>query len=311
MNAAAPSITAIILSYNEEIHIERCIERLRLLAQRILVVDSFSTDRTVALARGLGAEVHQRRFVNQAEQFQWALDTIAIDTDWTLRIDADEYFEPALIAEVAERAALLPPEVTGIVFRRKMIFRGRWIRWGTYYPVYLLRMWRTGAARMEQRWMDEHLQLLRGTSVELLRGDFVDENLQTIGLWTDKHNRYATRHMVDFVGRKHGLVPTEPFPTDRRARIKRWMRERLFGGAPLYLRSLLYFVYRYFVRLGFLDGRQGFVWHFLHGFWYFMLIDAKIDEAETQIRRHGVESFGPWLAARYHMHDILPSGDPR
>ena len=299
-------ITAIILTYNETLHIGRCIERLNYWCSKVIVVDSFSSDDTVAIAQSAGAEIHCRTFVNQAEQFQWALSTIPIDTGWVLRVDADEYFEPALIAEIDERLPSMDPETTGLVFRRKMIFRGRWIRWGTYYPVFLLRLFRNGAARMEQRWMDEHLQLLRGRSELLLRGDFVDENLQTIGAWTDKHNRYATRHMVDFVGRRIGLIPTEPMPTERKARTKRWLREKAFGAAPLYLRSGLYFFYRYFVRLGFLDGRHGLLWHFLHGFWFFMLIDAKIEEAERQIAEHGEASLPQWLADRYGVTELLP-----
>jgi glycosyltransferase involved in cell wall biosynthesis len=302
-------ITAIVLTHNETLHIGRCLERLRHWCAKIVVVDSFSSDDTVAIARAAGAEVHSRAFINQAEQFQWALDTIPIPTGWVVRVDADEYFEPALIAEIVERLPTLDANTTGVVFRRKMIFRGRWIRWGTYYPVFLLRLFRAGAARMEQRWMDEHLQLTHGNSVVFTRGDFVDENLQTIGAWTDKHNRYATRHMVDFVGRRAGLIPTEPMPTGRKPRTKRWLREKVFGKAPLYLRSWLYFNYRYFARLGFLDGRQGFVWHFLHGFWFFMLIDAKIDEAERQIAAHGEASLPQWLADRYGFADLLPGSE--
>jgi glycosyltransferase involved in cell wall biosynthesis len=304
-NSATPTITAIILTFNEELHIRRCIERLKSWCARIIVVDSFSGDRTVDVCRELGAEVHQRAFINQAEQFQWALDSIPVHSDWVLRVDADEYFETALIAEIQERLPSLSSEVTGIEFRRKMIFRKRWIRHGTYYPVVLLRLWRTGTARIEQRWMDEHVTQLRGGRMLFGKGDFVDENLQTIGAWTAKHNNYATRHMIDFVGRETGLIPTEPMPSSRKARTKRWLRESIFGGAPLYLRSVLYFVYRYIFRLGFLDGKQGFVWHFLHGFWFFMLIDAKIDEARTQIKAEGSHSFPRWVADRYGFRDLL------
>lgn len=296
---STPSITAIILTYNEELHIARCIERVQPLAQRVVIVDSYSSDRTVEIARGLGAEVVQHEFVNQATQMQWALDSLKIDSDWTIRLDADEYLEPALIEELAGRLDALAPDVTGVVLRRKLVFRGRWIRWGSYYPVYLLRVWRSGLARVEQRWMDEHMALLHGHTVTFTDGDFVDENLQTIGSWTEKHNRYASRHMVDFVGRSVGLVPSEPWPTERRARSKRWLRERFYGGAPLYLRSVAYYIYRYIFRLGFLDGRPGFVWHFLHGFWFYVLIDAKIDEARTFLKDNDAAAFPGYLKARH------------
>ena len=142
---ASVSMTVIILTYNEEIHIERCITRIAPLVERIIVVDSFSTDATVEIARRVGAQVHQRAFKNQAEQFQWALDTIKIDSAWTLRLDADEYLEDALIAELRAELATLPATVTGLRIKRKVYFRGRWIRWGGYYPTVLLRIWRSGA----------------------------------------------------------------------------------------------------------------------------------------------------------------------
>lgn len=304
------SITVIILTFNEEMHIARCIENVLSFAERVVVVDSFSTDRTIDLARGLGAEIHQRAFKNQADQFQWALDSIRLSSDWVMRLDADEYLEAALIAELRRRLETLPSEVSGINLKRKVIFRDRWIRWGGYYPTYLLRIWRNGAGRMEQRWMDEHLVLDHGATVTFYN-DFVDHNLNDITWWTDKHNRFSTRQMVDFINLEYGL-----FPIDRRmergatrqARVKRFLRNAVFARAPLYVRGLLYFVLRYIVRLGFLDGRQGLVFHFLQGCWNWMLVDAKIDEARTFIRAHGVEAFKAHLKSR---HGIDVNGAPR
>jgi glycosyltransferase involved in cell wall biosynthesis len=183
------SITAIVLTGNEEVHIERCLARIRTLVRRMIIVDSFSTDGTVALATRLGAEVVQRRFENQAEQFQWALDALAIDTEWVLRLDADEYFEPTALEEIATRLPTLPAEVTGVDFKRKFYFMDKWIKWGGYYPTILTRLWRTGAARIEQRWMDEHAILTRGRATLFERGDLVDENLAGIDAWMTKHNR--------------------------------------------------------------------------------------------------------------------------
>jgi len=298
------SITAIILTLDEEIHIEGCIQRIAPLVERIVVVDSFSSDRTVEIARRLGADVHQRAFKHQADQFQWAQENCAISTDWVLRLDADEYLEQPLIDEIRERLDFLSEEVTGIDFKRKVIFKGRWIRFGGYYSTILTRMWRAGAARYEQRWMDEKVVLTRGRSVLLSGGDLVDENLKDIGWWTEKHNRYATRQMVDFINLEYGLFPIDE-AVDRRAHAQarriRFLRNRVFARAPLYWRSVLYFIYRYFMRLGFLDGRRGFVWHFLQGFWYFVLIDAKIDEARKFITENGIEAFRERLVREHHI----------
>lgn len=294
-----PSITVIILTFNESIHIERCIQRIAPLAQRIVVVDSFSTDGTQDIARKLGGEVMERAFKHQADQFQWALDNCKVDTDWILRLDADEYLEDGLIQAIRQEIDTLPPDVTGLNLKLKVVFQGRWIRFGGYYETLLTRMWRTGVGRYEQRWMDERVVLAHGHSIRMHGGDLVDECLKDIGWLIDKHNRYATRQMVDFINREHRLFAIDD-RVDRnahaQARWKRFLRNKIFARSPLYVRSMLYFFYRYFLRLGFLDGRQGFVFHFMQGFWFFVLIDAKIDEGRTFIKQHGVEKFREHLA---------------
>jgi glycosyltransferase involved in cell wall biosynthesis len=291
-----PSITAIVLTKNEEAHMARCIKALAPIAQRIVVVDSFSTDRTVEISKSHGAEVLQNNFVNQAVQFQWGLDHIKIDTDWVLRIDADEYFLPEAVAEIVARLPALPADVTGIEFRRRFIFRGRWLRHGRYYPVTLLRLWRKGAATIEQRWMDEHIVLTRGQSVLFKQGDFVDENLNGITAWVDKHNRYATRHMVDYINLEHHLFAEDTRILNTHRAGRRKLKTDVYARAPLYLRAFLHFCYIYFVRLGFLDGKQGFIYYVMHGFWYYVLIDAKIEDARAFIREYGLDAFKRHLA---------------
>jgi glycosyltransferase involved in cell wall biosynthesis len=265
-----------------------------------VLIDSFSTDATVELAQKYGAEVLSHAFKNHADQFRWGLETAAPSTEWVMRIDCDEYFEEEALAALAALLPTLPPDATGISVRRKLIFRERWIRHGRYYPVVLLRIWRQGAAEMEQRWMDEHMVLLRGRAVLLEGGDLVDHNLAGLDAWTAKHNRYATLAMVDAINREYPL-----FEEDRRiegsdsaARRNRFLKNSVYGRAPLYLRALMLFLYRYLFRLGFLDGRIGFAFHVLHGFWVFLLIDAKIDEARDFIAAHGLGAFRQRLRAQ-------------
>ncbi len=293
-------ITLIVLSYNEAVHIERCLSRVAPWVERIVVIDSFSNDATVALAQSCGAEVLQHPFLNHADQFRWGLQAAAPTTEWVMRIDCDEYFEDSAWPALAALLPTLASDVTGVEIRRKFIFREKWIRHGRYYPVVLLRLWRNGAAEMEQRWMDEHMTLTRGRSVLLEGGDLVDHNLAGIDAWTAKHNRYATLAMVDALNRQYPL-----FEEDRRvedstgaASRNRFLKNSVYGRAPLYLRALLLFFYRYVFRLGFLDGRIGFVFHVLHGFWVFLLIDAKIDEARDFIRQQGLEAFKQRLRAQ-------------
>lgn len=297
-------ITAIILTFNEELHLTRCLSRVIPWVEQVVVVDSFSSDRTVEIARAHGADVLQNPWKNYACQFQWALDHARIETPWVMRLDADEYWEDAAVAELRARLPVLPSDVTALRARLKVVFRGRPIRHGRHYSTWLTRIWRREAGSIEQRWMDEHIVLSHGRTLTLQNGDLVDHNLNDLGWWVDKHNRYATRHMVDFVSREHGLfVEDRRLETSREGRRKRFLKHGLYGRTPLYLRATLFFLYRYVARLGFLDGRQGFLFHFMHGFWLMMLIDAKIDEARRFIRAHGLDAFRLHLAEQ---HGIEP-----
>lgn len=294
-------ITAIVLARDEAVHIGRCIERLKPLADRIIVVDSFSSDATVAIAEAGGAEVWQHEFRNYALQYQWALDRLAQTGGWIVRIDADEWLEERAIAALRRRIAAAGPDLAAFDIRRKVIFRGRWIRWGGYYNTVLTRVWRGGAARIEQRWMDEHIIVERGRIERIVEGDLVDENLKDITDWTAKHNSYTTRQMVDFVNLEYPLLPRtyEQGALTKAAKLKRFLRNGVYARSPLYLRAMLYFIQRYVFRLGFLDGRPGLVFHTLQGFWNFFLMDAKVDEAREYIATHGLDAFRQHLLDRH------------
>ncbi|MCK4841072.1 MAG: glycosyltransferase family 2 protein [Methylococcales bacterium] len=284
------NITVIILTYNEELHIERCIRSLLSFAKQIFIVDSFSTDNTVVIAEGLGAKVLTNPWVNYAEQFQWGLDNCPIETDWVMRMDADEYIEADLQQEIIEKLPLLESTITGVNLKRKHHFLGRWIKWGDRYPLVLLRIWRTGMAQIEQRWMDEHIVLNSGESVTF-EGDFVDDNLNTVEWFIDKHNKYASREMIDIVNQKYQLFDSDESIQHSdavQAKIKRFIKEKIYNQLPVFVRPTLYFIYRYFLRLGFLDGKEGFAYHFMQGFWYRCLVDLKVLEAERKLK--GAES---------------------
>ncbi|WP_024298406.1 glycosyltransferase family 2 protein [Methylomicrobium lacus] len=279
-------ISVIILTYNEELHIERCINNMLLIAKEVFVVDSYSTDRTVEIAQSLGAKVYQNTFVNQALQFQWALDNCPVKTDWVMRMDADEYLESLLVEEIIRKVPELPNNINGIYFKYKLHFLGRWIKHGDRYPLILLRLWKNGQAHIENRWMDEHIVLDAGKSI-IFDGHFVDANLNTIEWFIAKHNRYASREMIEILNQKYHLFhrngSVAESETSQR-KIKRLVKERLYNKLPLFARPIFYFCYRYFLRLGFLDGKEGFAYHFMQGLWYRCLVDLKCLEAERSLR---------------------------
>src|SRR5215469_12088371 len=155
------TLAAIILTLNEEKHLERCLRSLRDLVTEILIIDSGSTDQTTTIARRFGARVLVNPWTNYATQFNWALDHGGITSDWCLRIDADEFLSDALRRALAAFLANAVPdaEVTGVAVRRTMIFLHRPLRWGTMGNRFMLRLFRTGVGRCEDRWMDEHIVL--------------------------------------------------------------------------------------------------------------------------------------------------------
>lgn len=300
MTGAADRVTAVVLTFNEAVHIDRCLARLMAVADRVLVIDSFSSDATVEIARAHGAEVLQHAFVNHAAQFQWGVDQANIAGGWIFRIDADEYIEESLAAEIRCRLPTLGPDVGAIAMRRKVFFQGQWIRWGGYYPTILTRLWRVGAASIEQRWMDEHVLVHHGRTLLFKQGDLIDDNLKDLTDWTAKHNNYATRQAVEFLSLEYPLLPQRTTGTlNTGARVKRLLRNGLYAKTPLYLRVFLYQFQRYVLRLGFLDGPKGLVFHTLQGFWNFFLVDAKIAESREYIGRHGLAAFRHHLAERH------------
>ena len=269
-------ISVIILTKNEEANLTDCLTSLQTLEADIFVVDSSSTDRTVAIAQQAGCKVFEHPFENQAQQLNWALQNLPIQTSWIMRLDADERLTPELVEELKRVLPQTPDGITGYQVKRRVFFMGRWIRHGGYYPTWLLRIWRRGFGTCEQRWMDEHIVLSRG-KIANLQHDIIDENQKGLSFWTDKHNRYADREVKDLLS----IMSAESDDLLKggqlsQARRRRWVKSNLYTRSPLFFRAFLYFLMRYTIGLGFLDGIEGLIFHFLQGFWYRFLVDAKI-----------------------------------
>lgn len=279
-------LAVVILTHNEALHIGRALDTVAGIASEVFLIDSGSTDGTIEIAEARGAKVLSNPWTNHAVQFQWGLDNAPITADWIMRLDADEIIEPELAAEIARRLFDLPADVTGVNLKRKHVFMGRWVQHGGRYPLVMLRIWRRGVGRIEQRWMDEHALLKHGRAVTF-EGDFADCNLNDLTFFTDKHNKYATREAVDVINRRRNLfardVDLTADQTSKKAAVTRFIKEKVYNRIPFQVSALGYFLYRYVFQLGFLDGREGAIYHVLQGFWYRYLVGAKVFELETAI----------------------------
>lgn len=259
-------LAVIILQKNEALHIRRCIEKLRPLEPRqVFVVDCFSTDGSDKIAQDMSATVVYHQWPgNQAAQFNWALDNLPIKAGWILRLDADEYLTDELNGEIVSRLPMIGDDVEGVVLKRRLYFRGKWVRHGIY-PTRILRLFRTGKARYnDSMLMDEHL-LVSGDTIEFDH-DFVDESLILLEEWKDKHRNYAKREAWMAL---NGMVNAN---------------KCIYYKLPRYFRAFSYFCIRYFVKGGFLDGWMGFYWNYWQGLWYRWLVDRTIGEMRREMR---------------------------
>jgi len=271
---AAPLLSILVLTFNEELNLPHCLASLEGLNAEVFVVDSGSTDRTAAIAAEYGAQVVQHRFENQARQINWALETLPFRSQWILRLDADERLTPELARELLMVLPATSASVTGFLIRRRVYFWGQWIKHGGYYPIWLLRAWRTGKGDCEDLWMDEHIRVHSG-EVARLSHDIIDENRKGLFFWIEKHNRFSDREVLAILLAQH---EESAEGIGGQASRKRALKRQVYSRAPRFLRAVLYWAFRYFILLGFLDGKAGFVFHFLQGFWYRMVVDAKLLE---------------------------------
>ena len=271
-------LTAIILTKNEEANLKKCIVSIRSVASRIVIIDSYSTDRTAEIAEVLGAEVVQHPFESHASQFNWAIENINLTTTWVMKIDADEEFTSELAAEVEEKLDNLPVSVNGVILRRRVYFMGRWLRHGGKYPEYLLRIFRVGHGMSEMKLMDEHLIVTDGEAVTF-DNDFSDNNNKSLEWWINKHNWYSNKEVYD-QQQKTSDAGIEETSQSAQVKVKRFIKNHGYYSLPKFFRAHLYFIYRYYLRLGFLDGIEGKIYTFLQAYWYRYLVDAKMYECE-------------------------------
>jgi glycosyltransferase involved in cell wall biosynthesis len=259
-------ITVIVLTLNEELNISHCLENVSGWAGEIIILDSYSNDSTVSKAEFAGAKVYFRKFDNYAAQRNYALNKIPISNNWILFLDADEWLTEELKQEINN--TLPKTEFDGFLIKRRFYFMGKWIRYGGCYPIWNLRLFRKGIAKVNRE-INEHVEI-KGR-LGKLKFDMVDENHKGLSFFLTKHIKYAQMEALQFSKPCDLKVNFWGNPIER----KSWIRNKIWNRISLpFIRPFTYFFYTYFLRLGFLDGRKGFIFHFLHDLWYIFLIDV-------------------------------------
>jgi glycosyltransferase involved in cell wall biosynthesis len=274
-------IAVIVLTFNEEPNIAQALESVQGWATQIIVLDSYSTDRTLEIASHYPCTIVQNHFEDYSKQRNFAIERLPITREWVFFLDADEWIPLELKEEISALVASNPRE-NGFFANRRLFWMGKWIRRG-YYPTWILRLFRFGKARCEDRSVNEHLVVEGATGY--LKNDFIHEDHRGVTDWIAKHNGYATREASELLKKPTTDVQNSVRFWGTQAERKRWLRYRLWNDLPLLIRPFLFFVYRYVFRGAFLDGKAAFAYHFLQGLWFPMLIDIKYLEM-----KHGRET---------------------
>lgn len=284
--------SAIVLTYNEEHNLQRCLSQLAELSAEIFVVDSGSTDGTLDIAARYASVVHHP-FDTHARQWSWALANLPISTEWVLALDADQQLTPELKAELGAlftETEVIGQDVEGIYIKRRQIFRGRWIKHGGYYPKYLLKLFRVDKVKIDPTDLVDHHFYVSGRTIKL-KQDLVEDNVKenSISFWIEKHNRYANLLAREELQRRgtRKRDPIRPSLVGNPDQQILWLK-RVWYRCPGYVRPFLYFVHRYFLRMGFLDGKEGFIFHFLQAFWFRLLVDINLEELESRVTQSRV-----------------------
>jgi glycosyltransferase involved in cell wall biosynthesis len=272
------SIAVIVLTYNEEKNLPECIESLKQIPHTLYLVDSGSTDRTLAIAEKNQAKIYHHIFQNYADQRNWAIHNIPIKETWTLHLDADERLSQSLAQNIVSILSKQTTDIQGYYAARRTYFMGKWIKHGGHYPVYHLRLLKTGFGSCEERLYDQHF-IVKG-ACKKIEGDIIDVVASDINTWIERHLRWSFAEAQEYIkNNASNQMPSRLFSKNKMFQ-RRWLKNNLYNHLPLFWRVLFYTLYRYFLRGGFLDGKEGAVFHLLQGAWFRWMVDVHIDNLQ-------------------------------
>lgn len=279
------TLTAIILTYNEEKHIERCLKSLKGLVSEIIIIDSYSTDKTLDIAKMYKVSVFQNKFINQSKQINWAISNVKFKTNWIIRVDADEYFTTSLRLKL-NKILKKKIDFNGISFNRIVKFFDKDIMYGGTSPHKILRMWRKGKGKCENLWMDEHIKI-KGASFHI-NENLIDHNLNNLSWFINKHKKYAAREAISYILYKKKIKINN---LRNHSKTSKYYKYKIYYRLPIFIRPILLFIYSYIFKLGFLTGWQGLLYHIIQVLYFRLLVDKNIKKLNNCIKEKSPYEF--------------------
>ena len=271
-------LAIVFLTYNEELNLKKALNSVQSLDAPIYIIDSFSTDNTKSIAEKYRCKFFQNTFETHTLQWQYALKQLPEDVDWVLGLDADQELSIELQNEIKNVVQLPNNPIHGYYICRRNYFLGKWIKYGGYYPRYLLKLFRRSSVYLDpSELMDHHFYVHGQTSK--LKYDLIENNLkENLSFWIIKHLRYAKLQAKEEF--EHKLISSGNLFGNQDER--RLFFKTIWNKLPLFLRPFIYFFYRYFIQIGFLDGKIGSMFHYLQAYWYRKKVDQEIYELKSK-----------------------------
>ena len=281
------NLTAIILTYNEEIHIQRCVKSIIDIVDEIVIVDSYSTDKTTQkLKKFKKIRIFKNKFINQAKQINWALHNVKFSTQWILRIDADEYFTKTLKEKIIIKLKNKQKNFSGISLNRIVKFINKEIHFGITSPHKTLRIWKKNKGRCLDHWMDE--QIIVNGDVIHINETLIDHNLNSFNWWKKKHINYAKREAINFFLMSNVFNIKNENKKDLKkinSHYKnKYNKTMIYYKFPIFIRPIFLFMYSYVLKLGFLNSWQGLVFNLFQVLWYRFLVDINIYKIKKKLK---------------------------
>ncbi len=278
-------VTLLVTTRNEAANIKRCLRSAHPFIDQIFVIDSESEDETVSIARAYAEVVNLPYDHSKIIPwiYQWGLDNLPIRNEWVMILEADQMLTQALKTELEQLFSRPSIRESGFYVRRQQVFRGKALRFGGYGSKYMLKLFRCAAGELDPEETDTRVYVTG--EVGRLRSPIIEENRKedAILFYLQKHLRYA-----DVFAREELQRREEGFKWKQQPRLfgtpdqrVLWLKQRFFG-LPLYIRPFIYFVYRYVILLGFLDGKQGAIFHFMQAFWFRLVWDIRFEELKKK-----------------------------
>jgi glycosyltransferase involved in cell wall biosynthesis len=278
------NLTIIILTYNEENRIKKVLDSIKSITNNVFVVDSYSKDNTINILNEYKINHVEHPFKDYSKQRNWAQENEPFNNDWVMHLDADEPITKELEGWLLNDFNIEKNNYNGFMFSRKTYFLGKWIKYGGQYPNFHLRLYKKEFGKCEDKAYDQHFVLTNRMSKEIDNADIYNTVAESIDDLILSHNRWATSEANEIISNIKNIGEVKPNLFGNSIEKKRWLKVKIFQNSPLFLRSFMYFIYRYIIKLGFLDGKEGFIFYVLQSFWFRFVVDAKVYEIEKNIK---------------------------